>query len=89
MPELLAYSDFTKGYPHHRYNKLFYRASKEVKVRRNIFSISFTYRKSELGYNKVPHGSDIDVPMAMLSACSVYNDFLWLSAMLFISSEVA
>lgn len=58
-------------------------------MRRNIFSIPFSYYKSELGYIKVLHDSDIDVPTAMLSACLAYNEIPWLPAMLFFSSNVA
>jgi hypothetical protein len=89
MLELLACGDFTEGYAYHQPNELFCRALKEVEVRRNIFSIPFGYHKSELGYIKVLHGSDTDVPMAILSAHPAYNEIPWLSAMPFFSSDVA
>jgi hypothetical protein len=48
----------------------FCRASKDVEVRRNISSIPLRYRKSELGYNKVPSDLGIDAPTAMLGCMS-------------------
>jgi len=76
MLELLAYGDFSKGYPSLGHsNELFCRASKEVEVRRNISSIPLSYRRSEFGYNKVLDDlNKIDAPMAMLSACPLYGE---------------
>jgi hypothetical protein len=72
MLELLAYSDFTKGYPNYKNNKLFYKALKDVEARRNILFISLYYRKFELRYNKVLFNLDINIPIIILSICLIY-----------------
>jgi hypothetical protein len=89
MLELLAYGDFTEGYPNYRNNELFCRASKDVEVRRNISSIPLLYRKSELGYNKVPSDLGIDAPTTMLGACPIYSSPYRTFVTPFFSSEVA
>lgn len=88
MLELLAYGDFTEGYPNSRNNELFCRALKDVEVRRNISSIPLLYQKSELGYNKVPSDLDINAPTAMLGACPTYNNPYRTFVTLLFSSEI-
>jgi hypothetical protein len=87
MLEQLAYDDFTG---HYRFDELLCRALKEVEMRRNISYTLPLYRRSELGYNMVLLDLDkIDAPRAMLSACSIYDDFYRTYVMPFFSSEVA